>query len=124
MSVLQPSCHYYERPWLVRDVTMGFSMVTRSWSRQVMVTPYLGLRIMPQNGLEFGPGFHGYNRDWFVRDVTTRVATLTMEGVAILMAVRATVKVKVPPSCHEDNIREAEVQDWMDRSGRLTSLPL
>jgi hypothetical protein len=38
---------------------------------------------MPQNGFEFGPGFHGYNRAWFVRDVKTRVAMLTIEGVAL-----------------------------------------
>jgi hypothetical protein len=35
-----------------------------------MVTTYLGLRIMPQHGSEFGPGIHGYNRAWLVRDAS------------------------------------------------------
>jgi hypothetical protein len=48
-----------------------------------MVTTYLGLRITPQKGFEFGPGFHGYNRAWFVREVTTQVAMVTIKGVAL-----------------------------------------
>jgi len=84
---------------------------------------------MPQNVIEFGPGFHGYNGAWFVRGVTSRVAIVTTERVAIRVAdisvkVKVKVKVNLPPSCHGNNIRETEVQHWMDRSGRLTSLPL
>ena len=64
------------------------------------------------------PSCHRYERPWFARDVTTRVAMVTTDSVAVRhLHVNGKVKVKLPPSCREGNIREAEVQHYMHRSG-------